>query len=109
MKTPAAQPVLEISEIHLALLESFPAKLQIGEEIVVEETQLGQMVSVVLPESRAFETLTLLVPVIHLPQECRESAMQTTAILSRRVKVKEGQAQSYQTIALAGAAQQVAF
>lgn len=80
-----------------------------GEEIVVEESQLGQMVSIVLPESRAFATLTLLVPVIHLPQECRESAIQTTAILSRRVKVKEGQAQSYQPLALAGAAQQVSF
>lgn len=80
-----------------------------GEEIVVEETQLGQLVSVVLPESRAFETLTLLIPVIHLPQECQESALQTTAILSRRVKVQAGQAQSYLPLALAGTAQQVSF
>lgn len=29
MKTPATQPILEITTIHLALSESFPAKLQI--------------------------------------------------------------------------------
>lgn len=134
MKTPATQPILEITAIqpNLFTLQGYQTQITYatasitgmpqftynngaetlhfrGEEIVVEQNTLGQTVSVVLPESRAFETLTLLVPVIHLSQECRESAIQTTAILSRRVKVKEGQAQSYQTVALAGTGQQVSF
>lgn len=80
-----------------------------GEEIVGEQSQLGQLVSVVLPDLHAFETLTLLVPIIHLPQGDKESRVETTAILSRRVKTQAGQAQTYQPLPLAGVAQQVSF
>lgn len=86
-----------------------------GEEIRIERTQLGQMVTVNLSSnSQAFgtvETLTLLIPSISVPIETKTGPIQTIAIFSLRspmVKIP-GQSQTYMTLCLAGTAEQVDF
>jgi hypothetical protein len=83
-----------------------------GSQILTEQTQLGQMVTVSLSSNLAlgdFESLTLLIPAINLPPDSRESSIQTIAIFNRLPRVKSGQAQTYMTLCLSGTAQQVFF
>jgi hypothetical protein len=83
-----------------------------GNEIQMEQTQLGQMVTVNLsdnPASEILETLTLLIPIVNLLPESKETAIQTTAIFSQIIKPTKAQVQTYRTLCLAGTAQQVAF
>lgn len=83
-----------------------------GEDIQMEQTQLGQMVTVNLsdnPASEILETLTLLIPIVNLPSTSPERAIQTTAIFSQIVKGIKAQAQTYMTLCLAGTAKLVAF
>jgi hypothetical protein len=83
-----------------------------GDDIRIEQTQLGQMVTVNLsekPTSEVLETLTLLIPIVNLPSTSPERAVQTTAIFSQIVKGIKAQVQTYMTLCLAGKAKQVAF
>jgi hypothetical protein len=83
-----------------------------GDDIRIEQTQLGQMVTVNLsekPTSEVLETLTLLIPIVNLPSTSPERAVQTTAIFSQIVKGVKAQVQTYMTLCLAGKAKQVAF
>ncbi len=83
-----------------------------GSEILTEESQLGQMVTVSLSDNLAlgdFESLTLLIPAVSLTSESRESLIQTIAIFNRRSRLESGQSQTYMTLCLAGTAQQVLF
>lgn len=83
-----------------------------GEDILFEETQLGQMVTVDLsdnPASEILEKLTLLIPIVNLPSTSPTQVIQTTAIFNQIVKSIEPQVQTYMTLCLAGTAQQVAF
>ena len=86
-----------------------------AEEIITEQTQLGQMVTVNLGGNRqalqTVETLTLLIPAISLPVATKTAPLQTIAIVSRRsptVKVA-GQVQNYMTLCLSGTANQLDF
>jgi hypothetical protein len=69
-----------------------------GDDIRIEQTQLGQMVTVNLsekPASEVLETLTLLIPIVNLPSTSPERAVQTTAIFSQIVKGIKAQVQTY--------------
>lgn len=85
-----------------------------GDEIVSEETALGQMVTVQLKNNAAdegLESVTLLIPVIQLG-EAQSVPIQTLAILSRQavfVAPGSGQLQQYDPVYLVGTAQSVAF
>ena len=85
-----------------------------GDEIRSEQTSLGQSVTVVLKNNQAdqgFESLTLLLPTINLPQESLTSSVTTLAILSRLpgfiAPDTPGQLQRYQPLFLNGTAQNV--
>ncbi|KST68030.1 hypothetical protein [Mastigocoleus testarum] len=85
-----------------------------GEEIRSEETNLGQSVTVTLKSNLAdegFESLTLLLPTINLPEKSLTSSITTLAILSQRPGFiptnTTGQLQQYQSIFLYGTAQKV--
>jgi hypothetical protein len=83
-----------------------------GDDLHIEQTQLGQMVTVNLskkPTSEILETLTLLIPIVNLPSASPEQVVQTTAIFSQIVKGVKAQVQTYMTLCLAGTAKQVAF
>lgn len=86
-----------------------------GSEIQVEDTGVGRIVTVMLKTNQAdegFESLSLLVPTVELPPESLEAAIQTLAILSRRlvfVAPGAGQLQTYKTLNLSGTAQLVQF
>jgi hypothetical protein len=83
-----------------------------GDDLQIEQTQLGQMVTVDLtenPASEILETLTLLIPIVNLPSATPEREIQTTAILSQIAKSTKAQVQTYLPLCLAGAAKQVAF
>jgi hypothetical protein len=83
-----------------------------GDDIQLEQTRLGQMVTVNLsenPASEILETLTLLVPIVNLPSTSPQREIQTTAIFNQIVKGTKAQVQTYMTLCLAGAAKQVAF
>ncbi len=93
-----------------------------GEEIQVEITQLGKMVTVNLSANQSFvqeslvaadtfETLTLLVPTISVPVTTLTAPMQTIAIFSRRSPQARvaGQSQSYMTVSLSGVANKIDF
>jgi hypothetical protein len=83
-----------------------------GDDIQIEQTQLGQIVTVNLSEksaSEVLETLTLLIPIVNLPSASPEQAVQTTAIFSQIVKGIKAQVQTYMTLCLAGTGKQVAF
>lgn len=83
-----------------------------GDEILIEKTQLGQMVTVDLsdnPASEIIEKLTLLIPIVNLPPTAPERAIQTTAIFNQIVKGIKPQVQTYMALCLAGMAKQVDF
>jgi hypothetical protein len=86
-----------------------------GEQIQIEKTQLGEMVSVTLnrnlPATGASETLALLIPAITVSSVTKEAPLQTTAIFSLRSPLAKipGQSQSYMTLCLAGTATQIDF
>jgi hypothetical protein len=86
-----------------------------GSEIQVEQTQLGEMVTVNLSRDRDsagnIKTLTLLIPQVHLPADSPESPMQTIAVFSLRSQTEKlpGQSQNYMTICLSGTASQIEF
>jgi ribosomal protein L19 len=93
-----------------------------GEQIRIEQTQLGQMVTVTLkrdlPETGADETLTLLVPAITLLSTTKTASTRTIAIFSLRRDASSqespvlkipGQSQNYMTLCLAGTANQIDF
>jgi hypothetical protein len=86
-----------------------------GDEILVEETGLGQIVTVQLKNNAAdegLESVTLLIPVIQLAAGEKSVAIQTLAVLSKQaVFVAPGtrQLQSYNPVFLAGTAQLVDF
>jgi hypothetical protein len=83
-----------------------------GDDLQIEQTQLGQMVTVDLtenPASEILETLTLLVPIVNLPSTLPERAIQTTAIFSQIAKSTKAQVQTYMPLCLSGVARQVAF
>jgi hypothetical protein len=83
-----------------------------GDELQVEQTGLGQMVTVDLTENPALEileTLTLLVPIVNLPATVPEREIQTIAILSQIERSTKAQVQTYMPLCLAGTAKQVAF
>ncbi|NJR41115.1 MAG: hypothetical protein HC781_22580 [Leptolyngbyaceae cyanobacterium CSU_1_4] len=85
-----------------------------GNEIVVEDTGLGQIVTVQLKSNRAdegIESITLLIPIIQMA-EAQSIMIQTLAVLSKQaVFVAPGarQLQTYHPIYLSGTAQAVAF
>ena len=85
-----------------------------GEEIRSEETNLGQSVTVTLKSNLAdegFESLTLLLPTINLPEKSLTSSITTLGILSQHPGFiptnTTGQLQQYQSIFLYGTAQKV--
>lgn len=83
-----------------------------GDDLQLEETQLGQMVTVSLSQNRAseiLETLTLLVPRVNLPAQSLEKTIQTIAIFSQIAKSTKAQIQTYMTLCLSGQAKKVAF
>lgn len=86
-----------------------------GNEIVVENTGLGQIVTVQLKSNQAdegLESVTLLIPVAQIAADTQSVAIQTLAILSKQaVFVAPGtrQLQSYNPVYLSGTAQLVAF
>jgi hypothetical protein len=87
-----------------------------GREIQVENTQLGQIVTVQLSGNQkaaanTVETLSLLIPAISVPATTKTAPIQTIAIFSLRssqVKIA-GQSQTFMTVALSGTANQVDF
>ncbi|NJL42663.1 MAG: hypothetical protein HC935_03355 [Pseudanabaena sp. SU_2_4] len=93
-----------------------------GDQIRIEQTQLGEMVTVILnrnlPEIGADETLTLLIPAISVLLTTKTASINTTAIFSLRwdASSKEsprtkvpGQSQTYLTLCLSGTANQIDF
>ncbi|NJM66141.1 MAG: hypothetical protein HC851_11045 [Acaryochloris sp. RU_4_1] len=83
-----------------------------GSEILSEDSQLGQMVTVSLSDKLAlsdFESLTLLIPTVNLTPDTRETSVQTIAIFNRRSRIHRGQSQTYMTLCLSGTAQQIEF
>jgi hypothetical protein len=86
-----------------------------GDQIRIERTSLGQMVSVTLnvnPKAvGAVESLSLLIPSMNLPADSRRGSIQTVAILSLRVPTAQipSQSQVYMPLCLAGSAQQIDF
>jgi hypothetical protein len=89
-----------------------------GDEITVEDTALGRMVSVQLKNNAAdegLESVTLLLPVIQpvIQRENSQSVdIQTLALFSRQavfVAPGTGQLQRYNSVYLSGTAQVVAF
>jgi hypothetical protein len=83
-----------------------------GDEIQVEESQLGQMATVDIsenPASEILEKLTLLIPIVRLKPESLEQVIQTTAIFSQLVRGTNAQLQTYMPLYLSGTAQQVLF
>lgn len=86
-----------------------------GDEIVVEDTGLGKIVTVQLKSNQAdegLESITLLIPVIQMAADAQSVAIQTLAVLSKQaVFVAPGtrQLQSYNPVYLSGTAQLVAF
>ncbi|WP_019500701.1 hypothetical protein [Pseudanabaena sp. PCC 6802] len=87
----------------------------VGEEIHVEQTQLGQMVTVNLSGNQkavgTVETLTLLVPAITVPATTKSAPMNTIAIFSTRSTLVKtvGQSQTYMSVSLSGTANQIDF
>ncbi len=85
-----------------------------GDEITVEETALGKMVTVQLKNNAAdegLESVTLLIPVIQM-EGLQSVNIQTLAILSKQavfVAPGSGQLQQYNAVDLFGTAQVVAF
>ncbi len=86
-----------------------------GKEIQVENTQLGQIVTVQLSSNQkaanTSETLSLLIPAISVPATTKTAPIQTIAIFSQRspqVKIA-GQSQMYMTVNLSGTANQIDF
>ncbi len=86
-----------------------------GEEIQLERSQLGEMVTVNLSDNlRAVgvvETLTLLVPATSVLSTTKTASIQTVAIFNRQspqIKIA-GQSQVYMTVSLAGTANQLDF
>ena len=86
-----------------------------GDQLRVEQTQLGQMVTVVLNNNPqaigSVETLTLMIPAITVPSDSRQADMQTVAMLSLRTpRMKSShQSQFYMPLCLAGTARQIDF
>jgi hypothetical protein len=93
-----------------------------GDQICIEQTQLGEMVTVTLnrnlPGTGADETLTLLIPAISLLSTTKTAPIQTIAIFSLRrdasskesptVKIP-GQSQNFMSLCLFGTANQIDF
>jgi hypothetical protein len=78
-------------------------------ELHIEPTQMGQLVTVQLtkdPASEMLEALTLIVPSINLGGTFLKSDLQTNAIFTQTTK-KKGQAQIYMMLCLMGTAEQV--
>jgi len=69
-----------------------------GDQIRVERTSLGQMVSVILnanPQAVGpVESLSLLIPAMNLPADSRHGSIQTVAILSLRLPMAKIPSQS---------------
>jgi hypothetical protein len=86
-----------------------------GDQLKVERTQLGQMVTVTLASKPqaigSVETLTLMIPAITVPADSRQTDVQTVAMFSVRMpQVKSSyQSQFYMPLCLAGTARQVDF
>ena len=86
-----------------------------GEQLKVERTQLGQMVTVALNNNPqaigSVETLTLMIPAMTVPADSRQADMQTVAMFSVRTpQVKSSsQSQFYMPLCLAGTARQIDF
>jgi hypothetical protein len=86
-----------------------------GEQLRIERTQLGQMVTVALnnnPQAIGIvETLTLMIPAITVPGDSRQADMQTVAMFSLRTpQVKSSsQSQFCMPLCLAGSARQIDF
>ena len=86
-----------------------------GEEIQLEQSQLGQMVTVDLSNNLqatgVVETLTLLIPSISLTTADKTASIRTIAIFNRQspqIKLL-GQSQMYASIYLSGTANQLDF
>jgi hypothetical protein len=86
-----------------------------GEEIKVENTQLGQLVTVNLNGNQravgTVESVTMLIPAITVTSANKSAPLETIAVLSLRsptVKLP-GQSQDYMTLWLIGTANQVDF
>lgn len=85
-----------------------------GDEIIVEQTGLGSMVTVQLKNNAAdegLESVTLLIPVIDLAG-AQSVDIQTLAILTKQavfVAPATQQLQQYESVCLSGTAQVVAF
>jgi len=86
-----------------------------GEEMIIEQSQMGQMVTVDLSDNlRAVgvvETLTLLVPSTSVLATTKTASIQTVAIFNRqspREKIS-GQSQIYMSVHLSGTANQIDF
>ncbi len=78
------------------------------DDLQIEETLVGQLVTASLtkdPAAEILEFLTLLVPAVILSSTSPKSEILTTAILSQMTR-KKGQAQTYLTMCLAGTAEQ---
>lgn len=88
-----------------------------GESITMTETPGGALVSVlveVFPDVRT-KTLNLFVPIVNLPDDVTEFAIETVAVLATKrtplggTRLFRGQAQTYETLKLKGTARLVDF
>lgn len=88
-----------------------------GDDIRVEETEIGDLVTVtieVVSDLRTV-TVTLLVPGFNLPEDTKQSPFETEAVFTTHHTtiggpgLVQGQLKSYKTVTLTGTAQQVAF
>ena len=88
-----------------------------GNEIRVEGTEIGDLVTVTIETVSDLRTVTvtLLVPEFNLPQDTKQSPFETEAVITTHrttiggPSLVQGQLKSYETVALQGTARQVLF
>lgn len=117
------EPIIEIlyettsltGEPRFTFNNSVESRQFSGSEIQVEDTGVGQIVTVMLRNNQAdegFESVSLLVPVVRLTQEQKAIAIQTLAIqkeLFLFVAPSARQLESYNVFHLSGTAEFVQF
>jgi hypothetical protein len=102
-------------EPQFTLISNLDDRTFSGDAVQIEETGLGQMVTVQLKANQAdegLESLTLLVPAVQLTAEAQAIAIQTLVIFSKQavfVAPIAQQLQSYHPVYLSGMAKVVSF
>jgi hypothetical protein len=88
-----------------------------GDEIRVEGTEIGDLVTVTIETVSDLRTVTvtLLVPEVNLPEDTKQSPFETEAVVTTHHTtiggpgLVQGQLKSYRTVTLKGIARQVIF